>query len=465
MIFRTYINNIKYYLILDSKTENNLPFKKIDIFQDKFYADKAGICKKTGTGSSNAYYISPILIREDLLTNEYQSYISSAFSSIKNEVDVEKGLNLLHAQQSHKLCSTFCSSEEQTSMISSKMTDTELVLKKTIYPRYTHHIFVTQFNTPDIHYQLNAITKDIAYDNFKGKNIVSYLLNVSNSFSPIASIRHQPFQIDIEKKIPVTPTGISALTSAVASAVTSGTTSSANQQTTTEVISETILVPIINDKKFVCATPTSRYGIDRYYNFYFEPASKPYVKPGTKYASVGSKTTTTTTTPTTATPTTNTTETKPEVEAENIMKLRVDDSILYKGNNNTNINTLNQLVNIFTLADITNTNNHIVKDVTCYLARLDTYVDPIVSPQNTISAGSIANVTGVIDASSDKSSPYYNMPRIYPVGIMPADYSQCITVNGQIDVSCRGSLYIDGINYSDARKIDFEVTCIELNPM
>jgi hypothetical protein len=344
-------------------------------------------------------------------------------------------------------------------MSNNKMTDTELILKKTIYPRYTHHIFATQYTSPNIYYQFNAITKDMAYENSKGKNISPYLLNVAKNFNPMTVLRKEPAKVEVVKTYTVAPTVVSSLALSVASAVTGTQTT---QETKTETITESILKPIINDTKFLCASQPS-YAINKYYNFYVEPASKPYVKPGSKFSHAVAKVDSDTKIETE-------TEVKVEIEKKVEIKKRVDDSILYKGNNNTDVNILNQLVNIYTLADISNNNNYVVNDVICYLARLDTYIDPTISPID-VPVSITDNSQGIgLDASTDPTSPYYGMPRVYPIGIIPADYSQCATTDEftpiqGIDNDCRGQKYINGVDYSDARKIDFEVACVQLNPM
>ncbi|VBB18532.1 hypothetical protein YASMINEVIRUS_995 [Yasminevirus sp. GU-2018] len=138
----------------------------------------------------------------------------------------------------------------------------------------------------------------------------------------------------------------------------------------------------------------------------------------------------------------------------------VDDTFLYYGRNNTNVVHMEPVVNLYVLGDFKNKNNVPAENVKCWLARLDGYTDPTLQDTNKKSGVMIT------DPYNDSKSAYYNKPRFYPVGIIPDDYKQCnATKPDSPESACIGKRYINGVDYSDARRIDFEVATVQLNPL
>jgi len=117
---------------------------------------------------------------------------------------------------------------------------------------------------------------------------------------------------------------------------------------------------------------------------------------------------------------------------------------------------MDPMVNLYFLGNFRNTSG-VLSNVKCWFAKLDAYKDPTIQSDPSVIS---------TDPSADPKSPYFGKPKTYPVGIIPADYKQCNThKDGSIDTYCRGNTYVNGVDYSDARKINFEVASVQLNPM
>lgn len=414
MILRTDINGIKYYLIMDSMLEKNLPYRKINIFQGVEYADKAAICK---IGGLNDRYVCPILLREDLLDQEYKTFITKAFSDVAQAVKVKTALDNYAQQQEQILKQSLTLSKS----ISENKTD--------VLPRYIHHLnmirqvpivqpltlsdvitsetytesesetkphimqHVDQLDQMNLQskycYTIGGYLKEQTTDIIKLNTESPYMINLSKSFSPFTALRQEEILGPNNSKQ---------------------------------------MIDIVNDKKFACATQT--IDVLKYSEFFSS----------------------------TVTPSIDTADnvivpTKP-IMSEN-MTAQINNTFILTGKNNSNIVQLNPVVNFYALCDFKNNNQVAFNNVKCWMARLDTYTDPSLMP-----------MPGVVssDPYNDKSSPYYMKPKIYNIGIIPDDYKQCNTLpDGTIDTLCRGNKYINNVDYSDARKIDFEVITVQLN--
>lgn len=584
MIFRTDINGIKYYLIMDSMLQQQLPYRQVNIDQPREYADQAAICKIDGL---TAQYIAPTLIREDLLTNEYKQYIDKAFSTVSTAVDTQKALaivkaqNVLSEEQSSSSSDAESTTEHFGSFLNSvvtkgqqlvtggssnsvtspvptsvttvttpttefvpnpsafpavtglsqveietpptsrgfisgstlnpvitnttkpalldlangspasgnKLTDAQTILQKTIYPRYIHHFFVSRMvntgssstiptlldviggtkpkpndvqkcgcgvtgedhhhgeyhaehhnygemnygemhqrqnnphvndkpavhvntipSTVDLYYRFSAMTRDQVADTLNMPNKTPFSLTVTKSFAPGTLLRKRT----VTESVKVIKPG-----------------------TTQKVTKD---VPIINDKKFICGVQPAGIVPDNFYNIYVDTVTPQLDQIDAVI-------------PTTSLPA-KTQESKQEYGQE--MEPRVDDTILFTGKNNTNVTHMEPTVNLYFYGDFRSSSG-VLSNVKCWFAKLDTYTDPTA----TVSSSVVSS-----DPSTDPRSPYFGLPKTYPVGIIPADYKQCNTTqDGKINTYCRGNTYVNGVDYSDARKICFEVASVQLNAM
>jgi len=398
MIFRTNINGINYYLVMDSMLEQNLPYRTMFINQDPKFADKAALCKIV-TGNDTERYVCPVLLREDLLDSEYRNFVDRAFTDVKQAVDIKKALNIVEKRN------VYIDTD-------SAKTEAQQVLGRDIYPRFIHHFNMvrrtpsfepqtifdiidsveSETETPPIPnaycYIMSGFVRDQLTNIVKFTTESPYILNLSANFSPFTILR----QRDVVTIDPNVPEG------------------------TTKVIEYN--TDIINDRKFVCGVQTLKS--IKYCEFYA-----------------------TTVTPSIDQLDSVTTMNKPPSD----LPSKSNDTFILTGRNNTDIEQLLPNVNLYVLGDFKNSNNVPFNNVKCWLARLDTYVDP--------------NMTDVIE---DESSPYYMKPKIYSVGIIPDDYKQCRTMpDNTIDSYCIGDTYINGVDYSDARRLNFEVATVKLN--
>lgn len=376
MVFRTDIDGIKYYLVMDSRDKENIPFRKINSFQPKEEADMPIVCETNGKLSKCVY---PVLLREDLLDTEYKNYVNA----------------IMKATNSNE-----------------------------IYPRYIHHINVNlrgdqimrinqsnnqnmgmnpdtlPISTPKVvnvnnvpRYQISGLIREQTSDVSKVNNEPVYQMDLLKSRSPLTTLRKAK-NIMMGKK---EKGGIKAITQFVDS---------------------------VNDRKFVCGS--QNMASTKYSDIHFITIPIDNSTPSVTIA--------------------NDTDTK-----------RVSDEFIYNGKNNTDITFLDPKVNMMLKLDIKDEKNVMHKDTKFLIARLDTYEDPLLTKD-----------PGVVssDPYYNKDSPYYKKPAIYPVGIIPVEYKECTTnKDGSIDSYCRGNKYIDGIDYSDARKVDFEVAIVGIRPI
>lgn len=476
MVLRTDINGIKYYLVMYSLLESDIPYRKTNLYQDKQYADKAALCKIGGTTD---IYVCPVLLREDLLDQEYRTFVDSAYAEVAKAVQIQNVLNNINKSKVHQNITnktTPVKSESFTPSVSvaesqpqllqkqSDMsiktptkTEAQQILKIDILPRYIHHFTMIR-QAPSLEslvlsdviksrpkstsesaselelrpetgtinnksekdcYTMSAYLKDQLSDITKLNTQSPYVFNLSKNFSPFTTLRQEAILKSGKNK---------------------------NNSSEMIVTSET-MVDIVNDRKFVCATQS--IDVLKYSDFFAATITTPI--DDTNVSVVTSSTMSSTTSSNSK----SSTESEPTSKQVIKIKPRIDDSYIYTGKNNSRIIMLDPKVNLYVLGDFKTSNQVAVNNVKCWLARLDTYVDP------TINTGSelLSN-----DPYNDKTSPYYMKPRIYNIGIIPDDYKQCTTLpDGTIDSFCRGDKYINGVDYSDARKIDFEMATVQLN--
>jgi hypothetical protein len=169
---------------------------------------------------------------------------------------------------------------------------------------------------------------------------------------------------------------------------------------------------IDDDKKFVCSTQHIN-GVPKYNELYFK----------------------------TVVPSLDTFDIMNKQENESENKNITNDNILYNGRKNE-IHHLEPKVNIYVKGDFINNVNKKFDNVNCWLAYFDTYIDP----------------HNALNTKSEK----IDIPIYIPVGYIPDNYKECHTHNNESHYSCKGNKYIDGIDYSHARKLDFEISFIKL---
>jgi len=432
MILRTNINGIKYYLVMDSMLEKNLPYRQTNIFQGIENADKAAICK---IGGLNDRYVCPVLLREDLLDQEYKTFITKAFSDVAQAVNVKKALDNYTKQQEQEqiLKQSLKLSTNSSQNITDSKTDAQKVLQQDVLPRYIHHLNMIR--------QIPVIQPLTLSDVIVAESQYKHHLNQSEQLEQLDQLE-QSEQVRPQGKYCYTVGGyLKEQTSDITKLNTESPymiNLSRSFSPYTALRQEEIIGPnnskkmidIVNDKKFACATQT--IDVLKYSEFFAS----------------------------TVTPSIDNTDntiipTKP-IMTENT-KPQINNTFILTGKNNSNIVQLNPVVNFYALCDFKNANQVAFNNVKCWMARLDSYTDP-----------SLSTLPGVVssDPYNDKSSPYYMKPRIYNIGIIPDDYKQCNTLpDGTIDTFCRGNKYINDVDYSDARKIDFEVITVQLNPI
>lgn len=374
MIFRTDIDGIKYYLVMDSRNKENIPFRKNNAFQPIEEADKPILCETNGRLSKCVY---PVLLREDLLDTEYRNYIDT----------------ILKAKNSNE-----------------------------IYPRYIHHINVNKRGNQIINQNVNQmIGMPVNPNNLpvSAPNVVTNIITfpryqisglIREQTSDLSTVNNEPtYQMDLLKsRSPLTT--LRKIPSVVFGK---------NEKGGIKAIKQTI--DSLNDRKFVCGS--QNMASTKYSDIHF--VTIPIDGSTSSISSSDTK--------------------------------RVSDEFIYNGKNNADITFLEPRVNMMLKLDVKDEKNVMHKDTKFLIARLDTYEDPL-----------LTNNPGVVssDPYYNKDSPYYKKPGIYPVGVIPLEYKECTTdKNGVIDSFCRGSKYIDGIDYSDARKIDFEVAIVGIQPI
>jgi hypothetical protein len=430
IIFRTSIDGIKYYLVMDSILEQNLPYRKTNMFQNVEYADKAAICK---IGGITDRYVSPILLREDLLDQDYKSFIDKAFSSVSQAIEIKKALDNINNGNSQTIVSRM-----ETSNTPNNKTMAQNILQYEILPRFIHHFSMIRHvpsteslslsdvissesyiqnreeqqnkQMPEKYcYTMGGYLKDQLSDITQLNTESQYMVNLSKNFSPYTEVRKEEI-LSINNN----PTS-----------------------ETTKINKE--FIDIVNDRKFVCSSQT--IDVVKYSEIYATTVT-PSIDmvdnivvslDGSSNSSLGE--------------TVNS-------EGKQTMKPKISDAFILEGKNNTKIIHLDPNVNLYVLGDFKDVNNVATNNIKCWFARLDSYVDPTINTSSVIST----------DTYNDKMNPYYMKPKMYNVGIIPDDYKQCRTLpDGSIDSYCRGDKYINGVDYSDARKIDFEVVTVQLN--
>lgn len=396
MIFSTSINGIKYYMVMHTSNESELPYRKQNIDQNPLYSDKPFLC-----GIDNKYTY-PVLLREDLLDRDYREFISEKFRTVNLEYATQKALLNVKKTNPELFIENFSLSSLNPFNSSDTIQESDNLQKKLVYPRFIHHFSLTQttpFTSRNNISLLNVINSSETYSeslkeqqsNQQSCYIISgqtsdqtnddkytdeYILNLTKNFNPYTIHRKQEIILLNNDKI------------------------------------EKKQMDIINDNKFVCANKQIG-NLTKYANFYASTIT-PSLYMKSKFEN-------------------------------NSEELKLSGTkFIYEGRNNTNISHLDPYVNMYIYGDFKNSNNVPSNNIKCWLARLDTYNDP-----NNIDL--------------DKTSKYYGSYKMYPIGIIPDDYKQCQTINNEIDSYCRGTKYINGIDYSDARKIDFQITSVQLN--
>lgn len=373
MIFRTDIDGIKYYLVMDSRNKENIPFRKNNAFQPTEDADKPIVCETNGRLSKCVY---PVLLREDLLDTEYRNYVDTIMNS-KNRSEVYP--RYIHHINVNRRGNQILN-QNVNQMIGMPVNPNNLPISA---PN------VTNINSMP-RYQISGLIREQTRDLSTINNEPTYQMDLLKSRSPLTALR----------KIPTVLLG-------------------KNEKGGIKAIKQTI--DSVNDRKFVCGS--QNMASTQYSDIHF--VTIPIDGSTTSINSNDAK--------------------------------RVSDEFIYNGKNNTSITFLEPKVNMMLKLDIKDEKNMMHKDTKFLIARLDTYEDPL-----------LINNPGVVssDPYYNKDSPYYKKPGVYPVGIIPVEYKECTTdKNGMIDSFCRGSKYIDGVDYSDARKIDFEVAIVGIQPI
>jgi hypothetical protein len=521
MIFRTDIDGIKYYLVMESLLEQFLPYRQKSQLQSMTDADKPAICRESLVSSS---YILPVLMREDLLDADYRKYLDNAIGAVAKEVDTQKALEIVKKVDPTILSSTTTSltpgvpptvatstaipktnehfgdlngmfnnvtnyvksggmirkyqTPHHTNTTADAATDTfenmsssevesysgseeitlegihdkiitiaqeaktqagtqaEVFLKRTMYPRYIHHLRVVRTTPSRISPMYPSIDRPRGDNPHDGQTLHKpcYFINGVTKFQADNEIKQSgitPYTIDLTRNFsPFTPMRKSTVNE---------TTLTNNLKTVTTI---TKTIELVDDRKFVCGVQAD--GIappTKYSNIYFETVTPSIDHLDQILISKGS---------------TCVKKDPPKQALSENSPSRVSDAFTLTGKDNTNIMGLDPIVNMYVLGDFKNSNNVLTKNVKCWLARLDAYTDP-----------SVKDGTGVVssDPTSDPKSLYYKKPKMYPIGIIPDDYKQCSTdANGSINSACIGAMYMNDVDYSDARKIDFEVITVELSP-
>lgn len=362
--------------------------------------------------------------------------------------------------------------KNSTSTNANGLTNAQSILQKTIYPRYIHHFFVGRFistSTTSIPTQLDVIgspkinkqnpTYEEHHGEYHGEHMGEHMGEMIHSehklyekethnarvvaipkgvdfYYRFAGItRDQTVDVlNISNKTPFALTVTKSFSPGTLMRKRSVITSvKVIKPGTVEKVTKD--VPIINDKKFVCGVQSAGILPDNFYNIYAETVTP-------QLDQIDSVTSS-------KIPLVNSTSNDQENKFTQEMEPRVDDTILFSGKNNTNVTHMDPTVNLYFFNDSSK--------VKYWFAKLDAYKDPT-SASNTSVISS--------DPSTDPKSPYYGRPKTYPVGIIPADYKQCNTLkDGTIDTYCRGNTYVNGIDYCDARKINFEVASVQLNAL
>lgn len=468
MIFRTDIDGIKYYLVMDSLLSQQLPYRVINKEVPKEYADQAAICKIDGTTTQ---YVTPTLIREDLLVAEYKQFVDNAFSTVSTAVNTQKALEIVKARNVSETNSESESNEhfgplsESRSailnastpkptrldsgsiLIGNSLTDAQETLQKTIYPRYIHHFYVSRVMNQDtikpppvfepigesamnksshnheipkakpsmheslvpknaeLYYRVSGITRDQTVDVLNISNNAPYFLSATKSFTPGTLLRKRTMLESV--KIP--------------------------KPGTVEKVTKDI--PIINDKKFICGVQFNGILPDTFYNIYAETITPQLDQIDSVLLDK------------------NLQSTNVE-EMQQKTYQRIDDSILFTGKNNTDIAHMEPMINLYFFGNSRDASG-VLQSTKYWFAKMDSYNDPT----NEINSSVVSN-----DPSTNPASPYFNKPKLFPVGMIPDNYKQCRTLgDGTIDTFCRGNTYTNGVDYSDARKINFEVATVQLN--
>jgi hypothetical protein len=522
IIFRTNIDGANYYLFMDSPLEDtatrqDLMYRKNNLLQPRNEADDASICRISG---NVVRYVGPALIREDLLMENYKHFLQTACSVVQKEVMYKKQ----EASVSHgnKKCSNLLNNDNidnidndvntnivniinnidnidndvNTNIVNTNathpnvnvnvtnagdMTQAQKILHKTIYPRYLQHFYVTQHSTSDEQVD-SSVLLQIPNETLSSTTLASLpatsSILPSTLTAPIASLQQPhipPARQHIMERSKFTEPYFYRFNAIIADQtenILDTTTSLPYTLSATKSFSPfTILrkkkiitntvddngiekaniteVDILNDKKFICGVRS--IGVpDKYASIFVETklTLSDQVSKISHNHNVDS-----------------------ETESQ-ILKIRDTlDRVILKGYNNTNINNMETLVNLYVYGDIKNSNNVPITNVKYYIARLDTYTDPVAEA---IAAGNTNINTTNNATTSILKDMYKNKPRMYPVGLIPHDYIQCNTVLDktgilsntlEINSACNGITYIDGVDYSDARKIDFEVISVILNPL
>lgn len=431
MIFSTTINDIKYYMIMHSSNENNLPYRKLNIDQNPLYADKPFLCGDTT-------FVYPVLIREDLLNREYREFVDDKFKSVNLDFATKKALYKVKKENPDLFIENFSlSSLNPINLFKSSDSEYDQIKKNVVYPRFIHHFYVQQtvpsiesknislldvMNSPVVE---NNNTSELVYESIE-TGIQEHIME-----EEIGNVTIENFNTNLLNKKTQTKQKCYIISGETREQVKNGDKTnpyildlSKNFNPYTIHRKQEILtkngelkreqIDIINDNKFVCGIRQIG-ALTKYSNFY-AVTKTPQLEQLDKHRN------------------------NKLISEES----KLNDKYVFEGRDNMNVSHLDPFVNLYVLGDFKNANNVPFDNVKCWLARLDTYDDPD-------------------NIDNDKSSKYYGSYKMYPIGIVPDDYNQCQTIDNKIDTYCRGTKYINGVDYSDARKIDFELSTVKLN--
>lgn len=432
MVFRTQINGMYYYLTTESIIEQNLPYKNNNLYQNNKDSDRPELCAVGLTGA----YVVPVLMREDLLQEEYKQFLNRGHDQMNKEVIAQKAItgNLpakiveqfgdLDSMDSPKdsVNSSIDSSKDSIGSDSSKdvktvveppiMTEVQKTLNKTIYPRYAHHFSLTRripvessnqnTNQNDREtryyapcYGISGLTKDQTADISNIPQQVPYTMNLNANFSPFTVLRKREIT-EIQEGTSLTDINL--------------------------IKRE---VEVISDKKFVCST--QRPEISKYGNFYAE--TTPILlgqHDQIKINDVGG------------------------VQKINMIPSKTTDldNMALKGIDNDVIKMAHK-INLYIYGDFKKQDSSMHRDIKCWLSYLNGFTDP-----------TNVKTSGTVDDDNREN------PKYIPIGILPDDYNiECRKFNdGSYESKCIGRKYIDNIDYSDAKKITFEVIVVKTKP-
>jgi len=441
MLFRTEIGGIKYYLIMESFKFDNQLFRTVNAFQSKQEAERPFICNIDGNDEK---LVGPYLIREDLIESKYKQFLQSNKSLIEKELNVKKGLDLLNKEENvnKDYAEIRKYLNEKLPNMKDQLTDETLDKIIKSISQLTDQQILDTFrtygidaeNTKEIMRKITYILGRTDTERYLQKSLYPryvHHLNVIQTLNSNIDI----YNLSLNKNNNGSGKDIcyriggyieeqltDPLTGTKTEYIVSGSKSFSPFTIVRKDKSIGNNMKIIeknknNDRRYLCGIQTSTY--DKYTDIYIESNKLNLSETeGKRYDS----------------------------------RLREHDKIMLVGENNTEIRNIDNDVSMYILGDYTNQNGKIVKNKKFYFGYLDEFTDPYLKNNTT-------------DPYYNKDSIYYKKPRYYTIGMIPEDYTECQNdKHGNIDKKCKGILYENGIDYSDTKRIRFDVATIKLNP-